>query len=311
MGNTERVLHPPRAPMSTPVEVDEDTPLPRLTPLRRDRALLVVLAGDQRGLVLRITRSELFIGRGDHVDARLIDPGLSWTHARVFCQGDDVYIEDLGSTNGTFVGNCRIDGPRRLRDGDHVGLGRNTVLRFALLDALEEDAALRLYESTVRDPLTGAFNRRYFEEHLRSEFSFAVRHGTPLSLLFFDIDHFKAVNDGWGHHVGDGVLQVITASVARMVRPEDVLARYGGEEFVVLIRGISANSAEAFAHRIREGIAQAFAGWTEIGASVTVSVGVATMLPERPYPTAEKLIKAADAAMYAAKARGRNCVVVT
>ncbi|MBI3179634.1 MAG: diguanylate cyclase, partial [Deltaproteobacteria bacterium] len=136
-------------------------------------------------------------------------------------------MQDLASTNGTFVRGERITGPVRLHDGDQVQLGPDRVLRYSLRDILEEDAAFELYDSSVRDSTSGAFNRRHFDERLGAELAFAARGAQPLALLLLDIDEFKGVNDAHGHLVGDKVLGVLTANIQRMLRPTDSLFRYG------------------------------------------------------------------------------------
>lgn len=303
---TTRVHVPPRAPFGT---VDEEEPGTRSGPLVRDRFLLTVLAGDQVGQVVQLDRDQLLIGRGDHVDVRLVDPGLSWVHARLRRQRDGFYLEDLASTNGTFLGRDRIQSPVRLCDGDRIQLGGHTTLKFSAVDELEESAALRLYRSMVHDALTGVFNRRYLEERLAGEVSFAARHGTSLALLLIDVDHFKRINDLLGHNVGDATLRVIAASIQRILRPEDVLARYGGEEFVVLARSITPANAEILAERIRRHVEELELALAD-ELPMSVSVGVAIVAPGHSRPDAPALLMAADEAMYEAKAQGRNRVVI-
>ncbi len=278
-------------------------------PLVRDRCLLTVLAGDQLGQVIRLDRDELLLGRGDHVDVRLIDPGLSWVHARLTRRADGFYLEDLASTNGTYLGRDRVDQPVKLGDGDRIQLGGHTTLKFSVVDELEETAALRLYQSMVHDSLTGVYNRRYLESRLTSEVSFAARHATTLALLLIDVDHFKQVNDLLGHHVGDATLRVIAASIQRILRPEDVLARYGGEEFVVLARSITPRNAEILAERIRRHVEQLELALAD-ELPMSVSVGVAVIAPGHSPPDAAALLTAADSAMYEAKEQGRNRVVI-
>jgi diguanylate cyclase (GGDEF)-like protein len=310
MADTEPVHLAPRARIPTPTEgLEAVTSRPGSAPHARDHSLLMTLAGEQPGLVVELRGPEVVIGRGDRVGLRVTDPGVSWRHARVFKSGGHYYIEDLRSTNGTFVGAERVVEPRRLEDGDHIGLGRRTVLRYGRYDDLEADAAMRMYESTVRDALTGAHNRSYFDERLRSEFSFAQRHESSLSLLMLDIDHFKLVNDAHGHAVGDAVLRVLVRLLERIVRPEDVLARYGGEEFVVLAREISTDNANILADRICAQVAALELPWQDSTIRITVSVGVATQSTDSVYDSPQGLVAAADSAMYEAKARGRNQVV--
>ncbi len=173
---------------------------------------------------------------------------------------------------------------------------------------------LRLRESlvqrSVRDPLTGLFNRRHLEETFDLELHRAARRGEPVSALMFDIDHFKRFNDRYGHDAGDAVLQAVSELVQRHIRAGDVACRYGGEEFLLLQPGMSVSDAAARAETLREAVSRL--ELTHQGASlgnVTVSVGVATY-PEHAGDRAA-LVKRADEALYAAKRGGRDRVVVS
>jgi diguanylate cyclase (GGDEF)-like protein len=302
---TAKVHVAPRPPFATPLQ--EELEAASLCETGgKSRSLITVLAGEQLGKIVAV-EGDLVIGRGEHADVRFTDPGISWRHARLLRREDAVFVEDLGSTNGTFVHGQRVSQPRRLTDGDQIRLGGHTVLKYFVADRLEEAAAQSLYESAVRDPLTGVHNRRYLIERLASEISFALRHAAPLAVLFIDVDHFKRVNDLFGHAVGDATLRVITMTIQRMIRPEDVLSRYGGEEFVVIARSVTPRNAEILAERIRRRIGELELP-LEGEPALSVSIGVAA-LAGLPQPDAAALVSAADQAMYAAKERGRNCVV--
>jgi diguanylate cyclase (GGDEF)-like protein len=201
----------------------------------------------------------------------------------------------------------QITSARKLESGCRIQIGQNTVLRFSLQDELEQEAAEQMYEMTVRDPLTRLHNRRYLDERLQTEFAFAARHRTSLSVLVIDVDHFKRVNDTMGHQAGDAVLRGLAAALQRMVRAEDLLARYGGEEFVVAARGIDENSAAVFAERIRRNVERLEIPWADSRLRITISVGLAH-LGERRYPAHDALVAAADGALYRAKKNGRNRV---
>ena len=297
---TIRIHSPPR-----PVATVDDDLVPRSDVPLRDRYLLTVLAGAQLGEVHRVVPEGVVLGRSDTSDLPLSDPGLSWSHAKVTQREDGIYIEDLGSTNGTYVRGERITEPTRLADGDRIRLGGQTMLKLTLADELEERAAHRLYESVVRDPLTGVHNRRYFEERLEAEVAFALRHGSSLAVLFVDVDHFKQVNDKFGHNVGDAVLRILAMSIERVLRPGDLLARFGGEEFVIVARSIGTRNGEILAERIRRTIADLTLP-LDGELTLTVSIGVAAIDAGRGARDGAALIAAADAAMYRAKEHGRN-----
>ena len=195
---------------------------------------------------------EHVIGRGTEADLWVEDPAISRRHARFGRRMDGrFFCEDLGSTNGTFVGGRKIEGRCDLQNGDRVQIGPNLMLRFAMTDDAEEELQRRLYESSTRDALTRAFNRKYLNERLIAEIAHARRHKTQLALLMVDLDRFKAINDGHGHLAGDMVLRVVAAHVQRLIRIEDVLARYGGEEFVILVRSTALDDAAKLGERVR------------------------------------------------------------
>ena len=166
-----------------------------------------------------------------------------------------------------------------------------------------------MFESASRDALTGTLNTRYFVERLDAEVAHASRHGAHLSLLLFDIDAFKAVNDTYGHPAGDRVLCGVAAVAAATVQPDGVLGRYGGDEFAVIVRSAGASAAVELAERLREAIATEPFDANETTVSVTVSVGVASIGPARTL-TGAALIALADEALYRAKRGGRNRVEV-
>ena len=271
------------------------------------QATVTVLTGPNPGAVHKLDASNTVIGRSIDVTIPIIDRGLSRRHAQVLRLPDGFYLEDLGSTNGTFYNGERIHGMRKLESGCRIQMGENTVLRFSLQDELEQEAAQQMYEMTVRDPLTRLYNRRYLDERLQTEFAFAARHRTALSVLVIDVDYFKRVNDTMGHQAGDAVLRDLAAALGRMVRTEDLVARYGGEEFVVAARGIDEKSAGIFAERIRRRVELLEIPWADSRLKITISIGLAHM-GERRYPAADAMVAAADGALYRAKRNGRNRV---
>ena len=275
----------------------------------RDRCSITVLGGPGTGGLAAMSGSSLVVGRGDECDLCIDDPGLSRRHVQVVRHGAEQVIEDLGSRNGTFVDGALLAGPRLVHDGARVNIGRGTVLRIGLHDALEEEAQRRLYESAVRDSLTRLYNRRYLDERLHAEVAYAVRHHSPLSLLLIDVDHFKRVNDTLGHLAGDAVLRLTAAVLVRMVRAEDLVARWGGEEFMVVARGTGLRNAHIFADRMRRSIEQMAIPWEGATHHVTVSIGVAAVDEATTRVEPSLLIAAADAALYSAKRTGRNRVV--
>lgn len=276
-------------------------------PVLRDRAVLVRMDSVHAGQVTSLTDPEIRIGR--HPDNGLVidDDGMSRVHARVHYDDGAYYVEDFGSSNGTYVNGERVK-KRQLTDGAIVQLGPRVCLRFSVTDANQERILRQLYESSVRDALTGAYNRHFFHERLAAELSYAGRHNTEASVLMFDVDHFKKVNDTFGHPVGDEVLKNVAATTSRLLRTEDVFARYGGEEFIVLLRGVPIRGAERAGERLRAAIEGAPTRSEGRSIEATVSVGCASLACcERL--NGDILVATADRRLYMAKRAGRNRVV--
>jgi diguanylate cyclase (GGDEF)-like protein len=299
---------------------EEDTKITKLTDtdprlrkpsVAKNRASLLAIAGPHSGLLFTLEGDEIVIGRGKEVGIQIHDVGISRRHSLVRRTGDFTWeIVDLESTNGTYVDGQKVES-KTLREGDRIQIGRTTVLKFTIQDELEQSFQKDLYDSAMRDPLTHAYNRRYFHERLRTELAYAARHGAPLSLILIDLDHFKHVNDTYGHLAGDAVLKVLTAAMHRMIRTEDLFARIGGEEFALVLRGIDEKNTHTVAERARKNLAALRIPWEGATIQFTVSCGVVHTLDGSGFDSPEALYAVADARLYAAKAAGRNQVVAS
>lgn len=272
-------------------------------------ASLIVLGGLDVGNTFPLNpQLPTVFGRDPSCDGIIRDDGISRRHAEVTPLGGDRYvISDLGSTNGLFIDGERVE-RWELSEGQKILLGRRTILKFVLQDSLDARFQKQMYESSVRDALTGAFNRKHFDERIFSEVSFASRHGVALTLVMFDLDHFKRINDTFGHQAGDQVLAAVSSVVLETLRVEDLFARYGGEEFVIIARGISEVGGLALGERIRR-VVEDIQVTTPDGhrIPVTISAGVATV-PADASCDAASLIAVADRNLYNAKESGRNRV---
>ncbi|HEY8088081.1 MAG TPA: GGDEF domain-containing protein [Polyangiaceae bacterium] len=268
--------------------------------------LIVVSGGQSIGKMYRLER-RLVLGRAPQCDILIDHDGVSRRHAMIELTVEGaIQIVDLDSRNGTFVNGDAIS-RETLRDGDRIQIGGTTILKFSYQDEMEEALQRNLYESATRDPLTRATNRRGFEEAFARECAYSRRHGTPLSILAFDVDHFKRVNDTHGHPAGDYVLRRLAELVAAGVRCEDVFARVGGEEFVLVLRGTPVTEALQCAERLRAAVQDADFTPQETRIPVTISIGVATLSPAR-HADPKRLLEDADRALYDAKHSGRNRV---
>jgi diguanylate cyclase (GGDEF)-like protein len=304
-------------------EDDQDTNQIDLTPVARSMhrvedkektPCLVVLRGTDVGKVIPISQKQpAIIGRGAECSAIMLDESISRQHVKI-CMDESGHItaEDMGSTNGLFVDGNRVVTKTTLKPESKLILGGHTVLKLMLQDQLEHVFQQELYDSSTRDALTGTYNRRFLTERMLGDLSFSRRHRDPYTILMFDLDHFKAVNDVHGHPSGDQVLISVSEIVAKMIRSEDILCRYGGEEFVVLAPKIDLEGAKILGERIREGVEKEpvpAIGSDEI-IQITVSIGIATVEPEVTMEC-EEILSVADNNLYRAKTGGRNRVVAS
>jgi diguanylate cyclase (GGDEF)-like protein len=276
-------------------------------PVRREppRPYLVILSGTTAGRMLPVGKTTV-IGRHGSCDVVIELEGVSRRHAQIELLPDgSAEVADLGSKNGTFVNGEPVT-RCTLRDGDRIQVGPVTLLKFSYRDAVDETLQQNLYDSATRDALTRAYNKRYFAEALPREISFAERHKRSLALVLFDVDHFKRINDGYGHPAGDAVLQKLASTVSSALRNEDVLARYGGEEFALILRDLDEDRACICAERVRARVMATEFTFEQKIIPVTISLGVATLGPNARTPDA--MVAAADARLYAAKRGGRNRV---
>ena len=269
------------------------------------QACLVVIYGDQIGKKFNLDNPSYIIGRSSKCDIQIDQESVSRNHAKVINSGKSVIIRDLGSTNGTYVNDQPID-ERVLRDGDLIKIGR-TILKFLSGDNIENAYHEEIYRLTTIDGLTQVYNKRYLMETLDREISRAKRYGRPLSILMFDIDHFKQINDRYGHLAGDYVLKEMASIIKARIRREDIMGRYGGEEFIIVLPEIDHPNAMIIAEKIRRIVERHKFVFEGVPIKVTISVGVATAWPELSVP--EEFIKKADENLYKAKNAGRNrCV---
>lgn len=275
---------------------------------KRDRAYLVVLAGSNVGEMYKLDEAEVLIGRASNAAIRLNDEGVSRRHARIVRDGDAIVVEDLQSANGTLVNGEPVT-RRALADGDKVMLGSTSVLRFGYHDEVDESFQQQMFDAALRDGLTKAYNKKFFSDRLESELAYAKRHNTHLSLLLFDVDHFKRVNDTYGHLAGDHVLVQLARLTQSTIRTEDVFARYGGEEFAVYCRAVPLETAGIVAERLRALVERTSFEHEGRRLPVTISIGVAAF-PIIPANTGPELVAAADEALYEAKRCGRNRVLL-
>jgi diguanylate cyclase (GGDEF)-like protein len=306
-----RAPHPHRAPGDDGHARNGETHVVEVDPRgSRRRGVFTVTGGAQAGRVLSIEPGVVVMfGRAPDCTFPFEDASLSREHACVMVVGSEHVFKDAGSTNGSFVNDLRVTKATKLEDGDRVQLGRDTMLRFALVDEDEERAMRRVYESAIRDGLTGVFNRKHLDERLDAEIAHARRAAADLGVAVLDIDHFKRINDTHGHLAGDAVLRAVAQTLASGLRVDDLVARYGGEEFVLVSRGADLAATFALADRLRVALEAASIAFEGRHIPVTTSVGVASLREGAAIPDKTTLLATADARLYRAKQSGRNRIV--
>ncbi len=274
-----------------------------------EEAYFLVIAGESMGRLIKLDRERTIIGRDEGTaDIVFRDSTISKEHAEVRLIDGQVHIRDLGSSNGTYVDGREVESAT-LTDGARVVLGKATVLTLTFQDELGERFQARMYESATRDALTGALKKATFLDQVTTEMHYAKRHGTNFLVVIMDIDHFKNINDEYGHVVGDEVLAEIGKLVKSVTREEAMFVRYGGEEFILAERNADRAMGKIVAERIRSAVESAVFDTSAGPLKITMSLGVADV---RSAGEADliRVINSADQALYQSKRAGRNRVTV-
>jgi diguanylate cyclase (GGDEF)-like protein len=267
---------------------------------------VVQIHGPNLGKKYTLQENEFTIGRGEDNHIVVDLDSVSRKHARILRRQGQVFMEDLRSTNGTYLNDQEVKQETPLRSGDLIRVG-GSIFKFLTGDNVELQYHEAIYTLTIVDGLTGVNNKRYFLEYLEREMGRSHRYGRPLTLAMFDIDFFKKINDVHGHLAGDYVLRELAQTVKQMVRKEQCFARYGGEEFALVVPEDGGEKARIFAEKIRRTIEEKHFAFESQDIPVTLSIGMADVTQEMTNPL--QFIKVADANLYKAKKSGRNRVV--
>jgi len=263
---------------------------------------LVIISGSEMGRRIDLTHEEVSIGRSDQCTVCVNSDLVSRRHAVVNRVLGHYIVVDLKSTNGTFVNDQRVE-RAELKDGDLLRAGK-TVLKY-LENNLELEYMQHILSLASVDSLTGLYNKRHFDEVFGKEVARAEQSRTPCSLIVFDIDHFKKVNDNFGHPAGDAVLKHVAAIVKSQIRQSDTLCRVGGEEFALVLPQTPYSLAAQAAELIRHAVENAICEVAGTAIPVTLSLGVTELIAgEVP----EQFYQRTDERLYAAKHGGRNRV---
>ena len=270
-------------------------------------ACLVVIRGAGTGNKILLNRERMVIGRAEEADVRLAKAGVSRRHAEVERLGEAQFqITDLKSTNGTFVNSVRVESAL-LKDQDIIAIGE-TRLKFLSADSPEQPYYEALYSQAQLDKALQVYNKHYFLTRLDEELQRHRMRSPPMTLLMLDVDHFKRLNDSYGHLVGDAALAHLVGLVKGRIRETDVFCRYGGEEFALILPQTPLAQAEQLAEQLRALLAGAPLQQGERLIDMTISIGISDS--SDPQATPALLIERADRALYHAKRSGRNQVSV-
>ncbi len=270
-------------------------------------AALLVVGGELNGTIFNLDQDQMTAGRNADNSIPLEFSGISRYHFKMYQTSPNQWVvEDAGSKNGTYVNNKRIESALELKKGDMVKIG-SIALKYLPKGDPERLTYDKLNREANTDQFTGCYNKAFFNEKISLEVKKSKVTGKPLSLILFDLDHFKPLNDTKGHDAGDYVLKELAAVIRKNgVREQDIFARYGGEEFVILLPLTNLKQAFEIAERLRKLIEQHDFIYDGEKLKVTASIGVADY--RQGVTTGTELFKRADQAVYKAKEGGRNQV---
>jgi diguanylate cyclase len=282
---------------------------------RELRPALVFLSGELIAVPIPLEREEVILGRALEADVRVNDSAVSRRHARINqvfneeTRKNDYVLTDFGSRSGTFVNGERVT-KETLQHGDKITIGEQ-ILRFDLLDEIDREYQLQIHRLISHDDLTGLLSSRSFFSELRRETARASAENRRFCVLMMDVDHFKAVNDSYGHLTGSKTLEEIGASITSIMRSGDAASRFGGEEFAAFLLDAGVAQGLVAGERIRTAIEDQEYTVIRQGKpagrhKVTISIGVATFPDDSADPI--ELVEMADSALYRAKRLGRNRV---
>ncbi len=296
------------------VGLTQEIPVVRREDLPFEQAGLVLLGHPDPSEVGKMWRLKVDVDGGSEIgrlsSCEVVLGGtaaVSRRHARIEAVNGSYYIQDLDSTNGTYVNGERLTAPACLQTGDRVQVG-TVHLKFLVEADVEAAYHEMMYSLAVTDPLTHVANRRRFEEELRRECARAARYARPLGLLLVDIDRFKEINDAFGHPAADVLLKEFASALLSVVREEQTVARIGGDEFAVLIPEGGEGDCRHIAVRIQEAVGAIAIDHPKGKMRVRCSIGGA--VTETDSSSASDLYETADAALYQSKHEGRNRVTI-
>jgi len=298
-----------RIPVSLEPNFDGETRVTALneSPIRGvgEDCLVIIHAPANSALGMRfvLNKPAITIGRNHDNDIILPSDCVSRRHGRIELRDDQFHVVDLNSTNGTYSNDAQTPVSEHcLKRGDQIKIG-DTIFKY--LSGMDVEAQYHeiIFQMTITDGLTNLSNRKQLDQLLIDEISRSRRHARAVSVLMIDIDHFKKINDTYGHLAGDTVLRSLAGRMQKRLRPHDKLGRYGGEEFCAILPETSLSSAAHIAEQLRTMTSGDVFVAEGKQINVTISIGIATLVDAMGM---EDLYRRADEMLYLAKRNGRN-----
>jgi len=279
----------------------------------RSSIIFTIIDGEENqfGKIFTFYKDSILIGRNKYSDIYINDENISNDHCEIKVikndenKIDQIILKDLLSTNGTYV-NGKLISNKVLKSGDKIKIGE-TTLRFNYNDKLEEKYHLKLFNIATSDSLTKLHNKRYTIGELENQYKIAKRNNRIFSLIMFDIDDFKAINDKHGHIAGDEFLKNVASHINKHIREQDFAGRFGGDEFLIILPETEIEGAVILANRIREKIEKSETVYRDHKIKTTISGGISQF--SFSYNNIGELLEITDKALYKAKKLGKNKVI--
>ena len=279
----------------------------------RSSIIFTIIDGEENqfGKIFTFYKDSILIGRNKYSDIYINDENISNDHCEIKVikndenKIDQIILKDLLSTNGTYV-NGKLISNKVLKSGDKIKIGE-TTLRFNYNDKLEEKYHLKLFNIATSDSLTKLHNKRYTIGELENQYKIAKRNNRIFSLIMFDIDDFKAINDKHGHIAGDEFLKNVASHINKHIREQDFAGRLGGDEFLIILPETEIEGAVILADRIREKIEKSETVYRDHKIKTTISGGISQF--SFSYNNIGELLEITDKALYKAKKLGKNKVI--
>ena len=268
---------------------------------------LVILSGLDQGKQYHLYRQFNTLGRNGDVDISIMDSKVSRNHGSLIIYPDCIVLKDNQSTNGCYINDIRVES-QEVETSARIRVG-NTIMKIEYKNASEVKLENALYNAANTDSLTKILNRHAFMCRAEEDVLSSIKNNESLTIIMCDVDHFKRINDSFGHPAGDRILMDLAELIQAQMRKDDMLARYGGEEFIMLLRNEDVDSIVKLAERIRGKVEQYDFSFEDTHIPTTLSIGVCNR-NGKEISSLSSLIKEADNALYQAKNNGRNRVEV-